>query len=251
MWLESYWPDVTIRQLLTHTSGIWRGSSADVHLWGYCNQSLADAAEVIGLLGFEEGQLPYAQFDYGSTGMQVAAHLASRSLNRPYQEIMQIFLLRPLQIQNTYYWCDQNPHVAGGLISTAADYVNFMEIFLPGSGKARRIFPNNTRQALSDIMSNQTGQLPIVNSPYTDLIPDPEVETRYGLGVWREVIDPQGRPLVLADPGSKGTIPWVDRRCGVTGILLQEDAVPGSTSELYSVYLQIRQILHDELACSI
>jgi hypothetical protein len=42
----------------------------------------------------------------------------------------------------------------------------------------------------------------------------------YGLGEWREQLDEQGRAVLLSSPSWAGAYPWIDKTCGVYGVLI-------------------------------
>jgi CubicO group peptidase (beta-lactamase class C family) len=51
-WLESYWPQVTLRQLLTHTSGSRVSAESDFAQWRYCDIDLNESVRRIREQGF-------------------------------------------------------------------------------------------------------------------------------------------------------------------------------------------------------
>jgi CubicO group peptidase (beta-lactamase class C family) len=249
VWLESDWPEVTLRQLLTHTSGAWVSEEEELAEWRYCDIDLSEAVRRIREHGFEPTQTPGGQFHYSGTGLQIAAYLISQALGTNFVDLMQWYLFDRLGMDSAIIWCPRNPSAGGGASSSASDYMRFLEIYLPRSPPANEVLGSGAALAVRDMISNQIGSVPVVSSPYSDLIGDKAADIGYGLGVWIEVADRGDRAIRLTAPGHRGTVPWVDRSCGVAAILIAEnDGV--ELEHIYPVYLQILDILNRRLGCS-
>ncbi len=116
----------------------------------------------------------------------------------------------------------------GGLLSTAADYVRFMQIFLNGgrSGKGQVL----KTQTVEDMGRNQIGQLSAgrIRSAMPMFSRDcdfhPGFEDKFGLGFLINPVAYEGGRSAesLAWAGAANTYFWIDRRKGKCAVLLMQ-----------------------------
>jgi methyl acetate hydrolase len=244
---------VTLRHLLTHTSGfcydIWDGD-----MFRYTQSQPAGAAAKPGPLMFEPGK----RWQYGQ-GVDWAGRLVEALSGATLENYFQEKILRPLGMPDTSYilppakferlvgryhreggteWKPderKQPPVpttfngGGGLYSTAADYVRFMQMILN-----RGAAPGNPRvlqaKTVESMIVNQIGELTAgkMKSFKPDTSADVDIQPgrteKWGLGFLINTTPyPGGRSAgSLAWAGLFNTFYWIDpkrQRCGV--ILMQ------------------------------
>jgi uncharacterized protein (TIGR03437 family) len=227
---------ITIRQLLSHTSGLVGDTPCLV------SRSMT-MAECVNEIAEEPLQfLPGTRFAYGNAAMQVAGHIAERVTGKSWNALFWERLGVPLEFRCTRLdgiGSLENPAVANGVVSCADDYTHFLLMIVNrGVYKSRRIL---SAAAIEEMARDQTGGVPIQDTlyaPFANL--DPQLPLmRYGLGVWREVVDAALRPLELSSQGAFGFSPWVDLQRNLTGVL----AVESSQDAIMQPYLLLKQAI--------
>lgn len=203
--LTSEAANITLRQLLSHTSGL-PGQHRCLN-----NNSIA-LEECVDQI-FEKGLRtdPGKEFSYGGVSYQVAGRLAEIASGKSWNSLFEEKIRRPLNMTKTTYGTEQNPRIAGGAVSTLQDYTNLLQMHLNGG-----IFNNKrilSTQAVEEMQRDQTRGLPISMSPHKD-------ERRYGLGEWRDIVDSKGKAIQLSCQGAFGFSPWIDRQRNLTGVFL-------------------------------
>jgi CubicO group peptidase (beta-lactamase class C family) len=223
--------NVTIRQLLMHTSGMGEISGQEARKattlaevipmyaskplgfepgteWRYCQSSINTAARVVEVVS----GMPFAEFlekrMFGPLGMKdTAFYLSEEQLPRlatSYRksgdklEATQLFILNGQKPTSR----DRFPAANGGLFSTAADYAKFCQMVLGGGelGGKRYLKPESVKL----MTTVQSGDL---KTGFTE-------GNGWGLG-WCVVRKPQG-PTESLSPGSYGhggaygTQAWID-----------------------------------------
>jgi len=90
------------------------------------------------------------------------------------------------------------------------DYTKLLRMLLDGGqfGGTRILSP----EAVAEMESDQTAGVEIVYTPR-----DPSLH--YGLGLWRDRVAEDGRPLLVTSPGSTGFVPWIDLERNLTGVV--------------------------------
>ena len=244
---------ITLRDLLTHTSGLCY-DTWDGNMFRYMSSTPAANLAKAGPLMFEPG----ARWQYGQ-GVDWAGRLVETISGTTLEAYFQEKIFRPLGMQDTSYILpaakfdrmvnrfhrengsdlkeDERKlptpptsfNGGGGLFSTAADYVRFMQMILNhGTG------PNSVRilkpQTVYSMMTNQIGELTAGKmksfKPNTsaDVDIQPGHSEKWGLGFLINTTPYAGGRSAgsLAWAGLFNTFYWIDpkrRRCAV--ILMQ------------------------------
>lgn len=207
---------ITIRQCLSHTSGLPGNNLAISNPNLTLEQSTAVAAQGPLLA------VPGAEFRYGGVSMSVAGRVAEVATGQPFGQIFQTRVAGPLGMTTFDYDAfgpTLNPQLAGAGKCTAIDYAQFLLAFLDNGAKGgQSILPTNF---VREMFEDQTNGADIAASPR-----DPSY--RYGLGLWRDQIGPNGELLAVSSPGAFGAFPWIDLERGYAGfILIHQNAVVG------------------------
>jgi CubicO group peptidase (beta-lactamase class C family) len=199
--------DITVRQAFSHTSGIVGDEGSLILL--NPNITLRQAATLISQkpLAYDP---PGSTFSYGGLSMQAAGAAAEVAAGQAYVDLFAERIAGPLHLENTQFVVasDQNPRVAGGLETTAADFSRFMDMLQHGGvdrATARQVLSTNS---VNEMFRRQTSDdQPIANSP-TD-------NNRYGIGVWLDQLGQAGPTVDVLAAGARGFHSWIDRSDGL------------------------------------
>lgn len=226
--------EITIRDVLTHTSGLGGSQQTEATLEETV-QALADRP-----LSFEPG----TKWQY-SPGLNVAGRIVEVVSGQPFAEFLSERIFQPLQMQNTTFhptpeqqkriarlygpaeggeglapaehWLvdfnsERAPNPSGGLFSTAADMARFYQTILNGGElDGRRIV---SEESVREMTRVQTPELTTGFTPGNG----------WGLG-WCVVREPQGvtgmlSPGTFGHGGAFGTQGWVDPEREMIFVLL-------------------------------
>jgi CubicO group peptidase (beta-lactamase class C family) len=248
---------ITLRHLLTHTSGlcydIW-----DEQMFRYASSRSsggdADAAAKPGPLMFEPG----TRWQYGQ-GIDWAGRLVEAITGATLEEYFQAKILRPLEMHDTSYILPEAKfdrlvsrfrrepggdykeaerkmparptsfNGGGGLYSTAPDYVRFMQMLL-NRGTGRNNAQILKTHAVESMMTNQIGGLnagkmksfrPALSS---DVDLQPGQVHKWGLGFMINTRPYSGGRSAgsLAWAGLYNTFFWVDPKRGRCGVAMMQ-----------------------------
>ena len=248
---------ITIRDLLTHTSGLpshMPDGLSDLYLKR--NRTLAE-----GVMAFSQRPLdfePGSKWAYCNAGMDTLGRVVEVVSGMPYEEFLKKRIFEPLGMKDTTFYPTQRqwprvaklydvkpgkllpagervigqrpspryPIPAGGLYSTGADLARLYQTLLCGGRhEGRRLISEKSLRAMTSV---QTGELAVGFVPGMG----------YGFG-WGVVRQPQGvtamlSPGTFGHGGAFGTQGWIDPKQDLFLILLiQRVGVPnGDASEV-------------------
>ncbi len=244
--------EVTLRDLLTHTSGLASSGFPDSTLINDLAEEIIYAPDdtlatyvprlANGTLEFQPG----SRFSYSPlAGFDVLAYIVQAVSGQPANVFMKERIFEPLDMRSTWFHVpasEQDRVVplyryvqgewrarkgllenlppryvsgAGGLFSSAHDFLNFYQMFLNhGSLNGRRVLKPATVDLLS---TNQVGSL------FAEWVPPVTSGMGFGLGV-RIILDSEKVPHRGVGSygwgGAYGTEPWADPALGITGVIM-------------------------------
>lgn len=234
---------MTVRQLFSHTSGLpggETGRAAESRILANRKITLAQSVDMIA--GVDLLAPPGTQFCYGGLSMQVAGRIAEVASEEEWTRLFEERIASPLDMGKTDYQGlgpTKNPRIAGSIRTSARQYSHFLEMLLnKGVYKGRRVL---SEEAVREMLRDQTGGVPIYASPWQRLESVyPEVkDMRYGIGVWLEVVDEQGKVQEACSPGAFGFSPWIDLDRTMAGVL----AVKGRWGEVVPFYFEMKELI--------
>ncbi len=194
---------VTIRQCLSHTTGIADNSKSMGKLLDKKKfESLEE--EVNSFVKKEIAANPGTSFFYGNMGLNIAGRVLEVITKKSFESLMKQRIFTPLEMKNSSFIPEDgsvNPSV--GAESTATDYINFLSMLLnKGMYKGKRIL---SEKAIAEM---QTIQIKKAEKKYTPKIAE---GYEYGLGEWIEQRDGAGNSVVISSPSLAGTWPYIDQ----------------------------------------
>lgn len=237
---------ITIKDLLTHTSGLKGGFPAGFgDLYAKRNRTLAEATIAISQwpLEFEPG----TKWAYCNTGIDTLGRIIEVCSGKTFEAFLEERLFQPLGMKDTFFYPNPEqkarvatlykkdkdglarsdnflgdavggrfPLPAGGLFSTAGDLFKLYQMMLDrGSSGGRRYL---SEASVAKMTSNHTGEL---RAGFTDGV-------QMGLG-WQLVGTPTGvtellSPGTYGHGGAFGTQGWVDPKKEMIFILMVQRA---------------------------
>lgn len=233
--------NITIRQLFSHTSGFPGNSTEHYEASGFMTlesavDSIATYTDLI--------NPPGAKFNYGGVSMQVAGRIAEVVSGKSWQALFNEKIGKPCDMNANYIIMSfRNPMIAGGVRTSATDYMHFLEMIVnKGVYNNKRVL---SEKAIATMLQDQTNGAEIENTPYprNPYSPQPEKPVRYGIGNWIDVVSPDGKILETSSPGAFGTHPWQDEVHHVAGIIFTRTELKKSAL----ISLEIRKMIRDIL----
>lgn len=211
--------EATLCQLLSHTAGYPAYQPQNRKRDDY--QTLEESVRNIIVLPIDT--LPGTKFQYGGLAMQVAGRMAEITTGKDWESLFQEKIAIPLHMTHSHFTpvSDEggfNPMLGGGFRTCRRDYMNFLEMFFnKGSYKGKRVLSEESiRRIEADQVKNA-----VVNQPeYVFNARQNSHNGIYGLGLWREEIDNDGKAIIISSPGWAGTYPWIDRKHNVYGFII-------------------------------
>lgn len=220
-----FWPadkaSITLRQLLSHTSGLPSLSLCLGNPW----TSVAQCAQQVAGLRLQGD--PGTVFRYGGNGLQIAGRLAELHTGLPWREFFAQRLAQPLGLETYSFFQTPNPMIAWGARSNVRDYARILQLHL-----ARGQIGSN--RLLSDYAIDQMQQDHLEGLNL-------EMEYHYGLGWWI-IQPPEGlAPTEFSDQGGFGSVPWIDTKRGYGAFILIRDVTATGIAIRDAVRPLIRQ----------
>jgi CubicO group peptidase (beta-lactamase class C family) len=233
--------NITIRQLFSHTSG-FPGNSPERYEFDRTmtlEQAVNAIAENTAMI-----HAPGEKFNYGGVSMHIAGRIAEVLTGKDWQSLFNEKICRPCDMTANYIIMSfRNPMIAGGVRTSAVDYLHFLEMIVnKGVYKGKRVLSGS---AVATMLQDQTNGAAIENTPYpkNPFSPTPDAAVRYGIGNWIDVLSTDGKVLETSSPGAFGTHPWQDEVHHVAGIIFTRTELKKSAP----VSLEIRKMIRDIL----
>lgn len=202
---------ITLRMCFSHTAGL----PADAAAVGDHTLTLRQAATQLAVVPLD--YTPGTAFEYGGVSMQVAGAVCEVVAGLPWVQLFQQRVALPLQMTVTDYGAfgtPANPRIAGGARSSLHDFGVFVEMLRAGgtwNGVAVL-----TPASVAAMLADQTSGLPVIATPHPENAP-------YGIGIWLDRSDSQGRTVLATAAGAFGFTGWVDRERAATGVLVVQN----------------------------
>jgi CubicO group peptidase (beta-lactamase class C family) len=202
--------NITIGQCLSHTSGI---ESGQITLGSLLERrKIKSLDEEINL--FAEKPMsgkPGKVFSYGNIGLNIVGRILEVISHQDFETLFQERLAKPLSMKNTTFRMGKAVNPSGGATSTAADYMNFLQMILQKGGfNGKQIISPKTIELMQ---ISRTSHAKVVYSPAE------ASGFEYGWGEWILEKDELGNSTVVSSPGLFGTYPWIDLKRNYAAIV--------------------------------
>jgi CubicO group peptidase (beta-lactamase class C family) len=165
---------------------------------------------------------PGSNIAYDGKQMQVVGRIAEVVTGKDWRTIAKEQLFDKCGMSRTNYDVfGINPAVAGGLSTTAADYLAFLKMVMDGGVcNGVRIL---TPESIQEMFTNQTNNAPVLETPWPSNHPDfpyGNDDLRYSFGSWILAENPDTHVVEeLTSPGAWGSLPWADQRRNLYGVI--------------------------------
>ncbi len=227
--------NATVRQLLSHTSGIKGAYPGGRPTTG----SLADFSRMIAAKG---NLVAPGEFFYSGVGMDIAARVAEAASGRAFEDLLQARIYKPLGMKNTSFRLAAEPKsvkagegryisAGGGLDSTLDDLAAFFQMLANGGTyNGTRIL---TEKVVKEMRTKQT------KSAGSEFV----FGEGYGLGLALNRIEPNGLALTYGHSGAFGTRAWIDVDRDMVAIEFTQVQLKDSGAFLSSLQTKLREII--------
>jgi CubicO group peptidase (beta-lactamase class C family) len=212
---------ITVRQLLSHTSGL-----ASAPCESDRATTLANCVDAIAN-GPDPTSPPGSEFHYSGVGFQIAGRIVELLTGQRFERAFEARIADPLHMTRTRFDGMDTPHThnpapAASAVSTVDDYGRFLDLLVHRGmlGDARVLTAGSVAEIERD-------QVPGIDTHRDAAVQITSIPT-YGLGVWRDVTGPVDEILVVSGSGALGFYPWIDRRHSTYGVVGVVDRVHGA-----------------------
>ena len=225
---------ITIRQLLSHTSGLPGITDPQPPCLLDTSTTLAACVDQIATVPLVAA--PGTQFRYGNASFQVAGRIAEVAGGAPWGTLFQERLQGPLGMLMTTYGMTQNPLVGGVALTRLGDYGNFLRMHLDdGMAGSIRILSS---AAVREMRRNQIAKATITYSPAP--------ANPYGLGEFIETWNSRGMATEVSHPGLYGFYPWIDLQRKLVGVFLVVDRLGvGQAGSIFELVQDIQRMTRE------
>jgi haloalkane dehalogenase len=194
--------NATVRQLLSHTSGIkgnYPGGRPKTGTLAEFSRGIAQNGTLV-----EPGE-----FNYSGVGMDIAARIAEVATGKTFEELLRIRILEPLGMKNTKFRLAADPASVkpgegryisggGGLDTTLSDIAAFYQMQINGGTyNGKRILSEKMIAEMHRKQSTPTGNANVYGEGY-------------GLGFALNRLDKNSIPQTYGHSGALGTAAWAD-----------------------------------------
>jgi CubicO group peptidase (beta-lactamase class C family) len=237
--------EITIRELLTHTSGLVSGAMSNAANRKVAIKGTESLSEYLPRLAQTPLEFqPGTRWAYSAqAGFDVLLHVVELTSGMQADQFLKQRIFDPLGMKDTFYYPVENPRLAsrydrqpdgtlrrnsntpnflngryfgggGGLASTAEDYFQFAQMLLDGGQRnGKRLLSPRAVEMMSSVMA-------------PDTLPGRQPGEAYGLSM-RVVNNPAARNTAVSQgtfgwSGAYGTHFWIDPKEKVIGILMAQ-----------------------------
>lgn len=196
---------ITLRMCFSHTAGMVDGDPLISDDTVTLRQAAAQLANVP--LRFAPG----STFEYGGVSMHVAGAVCEVATGQAWSTLFEQRIATPLQMTATDFFAfgpTLNPRIAGGARSNLREFARFMAMLRDdGVWNGVQVL---SAASVQELLTAQTVGIPVAGSPHPYGAP-------YGIGIWIDRRDSQGRTVFASGVGAFGFAGWVDRAHDLSG----------------------------------
>jgi CubicO group peptidase (beta-lactamase class C family) len=227
---------IQIWQCLSHLTGIQSGNLKE-SLTAMKEMNSMDEAIAALALQPMEGE-PGKTFHYSNTGLQIAGAVIEKISGKSFETLFAERIAKPCSMINTDFGNGKVAMPAGGAFSTAADYINFLQMILnEGVFNGKRIL---NRQSVIEMQKNRVAKDAVIKSS-----PAEAGSWGYGFGEWT-MNDVMGekRSDAVTSPGLFGSFPVVDSKNKYVAFLMSFNLNHKGRNERYK---ELKRLMDEAL----
>jgi CubicO group peptidase (beta-lactamase class C family) len=228
---------VTIRHCLSHYTGVKTETGLKAMFARKKINSLKEEAESYAKSEIQSNA--GTEFRYSNVGLNTAAAILEIASKKKFDMLIKQKLLNPLGMRKTTFSTLDGsiPNPSGGAISTADDYMHFLQMLL-NNGKYQGV------QILSEASVKEMRKMQTVPGQikYT---PKAGEGFGYALGSWVLEEGKDNVANVLSSPGLFGTWPMVDWCRGYASIFFVKTLLNGEQKK--DVYMQMKDAIDEKV----
>jgi len=227
--------NITIGQCMSHTSGIESGQITLRALME--RRKIGSLDEEINLFAAKPmSGKPGTVFSYGNTGLNIVGRILEVITHKDFETLFQERIAKPLEMKHTTFTKGKVVNPSGGATSTAADYMNFLQMILQkGEFNGKQIIRPKTVELMQ---ISRTVRAKVIYSPAE------ASGFEYAWGEWILEKDKAGNSNVVSSPGLFGTYPWVDLKRNYAAIIFVKNI---RIKDRRKNYQEIRDAVNAEL----
>jgi len=224
---------ITLRQLLSHTSGLPAYSK-------YVTDKSLSLAKSVDSIAFHAGIItpPGTHFSFGNVSYQVAARLAEEVSGKDWESLFREKIGVPCKMPNTDFGNLRSKSIGDGAFSTVDDFSNFLQMILNrGIFQGVRVLSANS---VHEMLSDQTKSLAAIYTPYR--LTGSKQTGFYGFGVWIDrILVNDSTATEVSSQGARGFTPWVNFCKRLVGVYAFNDDL----RDVLPVIEQTKKIVDD------
>lgn len=218
-YMKSY---VTIRQCLNHTTGIAGDKTLLRRVKGFTN--LEEEVNEIAS-GKEIEAQPGTEFVYNHQNLNIAGRVLEVISKKPFERLMTDRILRPLGMKNTAFNNEKAVNPSLGAVSTATDYLHFLQMLLnKGTYAGKQIL---TEAAVQEMLS------PSINASVIKYSPKLTEGFLYARGSWIQPSGTDEKSTAFCSPSLTGSWPVIDLSGNYACIIIAKRASADIKKEVY------------------
>jgi CubicO group peptidase (beta-lactamase class C family) len=228
--------NIQIWQCLSHLTGIQSGNLKE-SLTAMKEMNSMDEATTALALQPMEGE-PGKTFHYSNTGLQIAGAVIEKISGKSFETLFAERIAKPCNMINTDFGNGKVAMPAGGAFSTAADYINFLQMILnEGMFNGKRVL---SRQSVIEMQKNRVTKDAVIKSS-----PAEAGNWGYGFGEWTmNDVTGEKRSDAVTSPGLFGSFPVVDSKNKYAAFLMSFNLNHKGRNERYK---ELKRLMDEAL----
>ncbi|CAN5868149.1 hypothetical protein BH11BAC4_BH11BAC4_03970 [soil metagenome] len=222
--------NITIADCLSHQTGIKSGNLKESREFSNNAKNMDEAMAFIAVLPVES--MPGTSFHYSGIGLQIAAAVIEKISGQNFEKLFKDRIAGPCEMIHTDFGNKVVPMAAGGAMSSAADYLNFLKMILAdGVFKGKKVL---SKESVDLMQQNYSSGKKIIYSPAE------AGNWGYGFGEWMMENSANGEHAVaVTSPGLFGSFPWIDHKHNYAAVLFTFNLKSKGRHERYTALKQL------------
>jgi CubicO group peptidase (beta-lactamase class C family) len=229
---------ITIQDCLSHMTGIKSAGLKENRELTTNVNTMDEVMNEIAKMQMEA--TPGSAFHYSSIGLQIAAAVIEKISGKDFETLFAERIAAPCKMLNTDFGHKKVPLPAGGALSTATDYLNFLQMILNDGTYDGTVVLQ--KQSILLMQQNYVSGKKLIYTPAE------AGNWGYGFGEWVMDNSMAGkRSGAVTSPGLFGSFPWVDNEHNYAAVLFTFNLKSKGRNEKYT---SLKRLVDDEILAS-